>query len=106
MQNRRKRTHGDPKADLEAMTDLEMRAEDWPEKQILGEVSASEFDEWITTAVAKLEASLQPFALLMLQGVTQEEIAKSLECSRRTVSRKLELIKEFLRKYLEEEGRE
>lgn len=104
IKHRRKRTHGDPNADLKAMTDLEMRPEDWPQNEQLAEIAVGEFDESITAAIAKLDESLQPFDVLMLQELTQEEIAKQMNCSRRTVIRKIEIIKELLKKFLGEDN--
>lgn len=69
-------------------------------EDLLQEVPPEDFDLDVQEAVERLDASLQPIALLVMKGRSQADIAEWLGCSRRTVIRKFELIKALLRNSL------
>jgi DNA-directed RNA polymerase specialized sigma24 family protein len=69
--------------------------------ELLHDVPPGEFDLDVQEAVERLDASLQPIALLVMEGRSQADIGALLGCSRRTVIRKFELIKALLRTSLE-----
>jgi DNA-directed RNA polymerase specialized sigma24 family protein len=74
---------------------------DAPIDHLLREIPPAEFDLDVHDAIAQLDESLQPVALLVLEGRTQAEISDALGCSRRTVIRKFDLIKRLLASSLE-----
>ena len=53
-------------------------------------------NETYEEALEQLSPSLRKIALLTIEGQTQADIAARLNCSRRTIIRKLELIRETL----------
>jgi RNA polymerase sigma factor (sigma-70 family) len=65
-------------------------------EQRLAEIPVHELDVLVDDALQQLDAPLQRIALLTMEGRTQEEIATLLGCSRRTIIRKLELIRALL----------
>jgi DNA-directed RNA polymerase specialized sigma24 family protein len=70
-------------------------------EELLQEVPPGEFDLDVQEAVERLDAALQPIALLVMEGRSQSDISALLGCSRRTVIRKFELVKVLLRASLE-----
>lgn len=69
-------------------------------EELLEGVAPDDFDLDVQESVERLDASLQPIVLLMMQGQSQADIADRLGCSRRTVIRKFELIKALFRESL------
>ena len=63
-------------------------------------VTPGELDVAAELALETLESPLQEIALLAMEGRTQAEIAERLGCSRRTIVRKLELIRATLSRQL------
>lgn len=57
-------------------------------------LSADEFDKLLVEALEPLDLQLQKIALLAIEGYTQEEIAKHVGCSKRTIIRKMEIIRQ------------
>lgn len=97
---RQRQTRGLSGGRVHPLTDLAGEDGMLPLDALLQQVSADEFDLDIRDAIAQLDESLQPIALLVLEGRSQSEISDKLGCSRRTVIRKFELIKELLRSVL------
>ena len=69
--------------------------------RLLREVRSHEFDVIVHDAIESLDQSLQPVALMVMEGMTQNEISRALQCSRRTVVRKFDLVKRLLRAIFE-----
>jgi RNA polymerase sigma factor (sigma-70 family) len=63
-------------------------------------ITASELDEAAEHALEQLDPPLRKIALLTIEGRTQAEIAARLGCSRRTIIRKVELIRAMLTQQL------
>lgn len=68
---------------------------------MLGTVSAGDFDVACEEWLMKLEEDLRPIAVLRVLGHANEEMAKLLKCSERTVERKLQLIRDIWTQALE-----
>jgi RNA polymerase sigma factor (sigma-70 family) len=62
---------------------------------MLGSVSTGDFDVACEEWLMRLPDDLRPLAVLRVLGHTNEEIAKLLDCSARTVERKLQLIRDI-----------
>ena len=84
------------------MTDLgEGGIESW-DASLLASIAPDEFDRVAAEALEGLDPPLQKIALLMMEGRTQQQVAEQLGCARRTVNRKLEVIRETLGRQLQE----
>lgn len=71
-------------------------------EETLQELSPDDFDLIVHDAIQRLDASLQPIALMVMEGKTQQEISESLDVSRRTVVRKFDLVKRLLAAWLDD----
>lgn len=98
---RKRQTRGLSGGRVVAMTDLSDNDRSHPIDGIVQQLSTDEFDLIIKDAVESLDPSLQPIALMIMEGKSQEEISHVLTCSKRTVIRKLHLIKTLLKSVLE-----
>lgn len=83
------------------MSDLPGGEQSLEGNALLYNLSTDEFDLILQEAIERLDESLRPVALLVMEGMTQAEIANRLGCSRRTVIRKFDLVKRLLRSALE-----
>lgn len=63
-----------------------------PDPQFVGEM-IDQFEALLFRLDASGDSSLKPIALLKMEGDSAKEIAQKLNCARRTVERKLELIR-------------
>ncbi len=96
-QHRRKRTASP--AGSEAIPSLDQLADNEPDPQIAAQL-AEQF-HWLLDQLG--EADLQLIAVRKLEGHADEEVAQELVCSRRTVVRKLAVIRAVWRELLEAE---
>lgn len=78
------------------VTDLAAASGEDPLAALWQTVTPVEFDICLEEALEQLSPSLRKIALLTIEGQTQADIAARLNCSRRTIIRKLELIRETL----------
>ena len=63
-------------------------------RQALDALSPQEFDLHSEELLLLLEQNLRPFAILKLMGYSNAETATTMECTERTVERKLRLIRQ------------
>lgn len=98
---RKRQTRGLSGGVVIAMTDLTDNEDSHPIDGIIQQLSSDEFDLIIKDAVESLDQSLQPIALMVMEGKSQEEISQTLNCSKRTVIRKFHLVKTLLKSVLE-----
>lgn len=86
---------------LPAATRMTLTEPNWGEaalEQVVGQEPTPEFAAQVAEQYQRLlellgEPSLQKVAVWKMEGLTNDEIATRLECSRRTVARKLETIR-------------
>lgn len=91
-----RQTRGLPGGRLHMTTDIEPSDGKHLLSTRLASVAPAEFDVCVSEALESLDSTLRQIALLTLEGYTQDEIAKQLGCSRRTIIRKLELIRRII----------
>ena len=96
-----RQTRGPRGGRVRPLTDLEPASGELPLSDRLGSVSPQEFDVCLEEALERLDPTLRQIALLTMEGWTQAEIAERLDCSRRTVIRKLELVRGSLAELVE-----
>ncbi len=75
-------------------TDFADADEQTPFHRLPDSLSADEFDKLLVETLEHLDPQLQKIALLAVEGYTQVEIAKHLGCSKRTIIRKMEIIRQ------------
>lgn len=88
---RRHQARGRPGARVNPMTDLDSTADDIA--LLLADVRTDEFDVTLADSLESMDPVLAQIALLLIDGYTHEEIAQRIGCARRTVLRKIELLK-------------
>ena len=66
-------------------------------ERAMSQLPVAEFDLILTEMIEQLDEEQRPYVLLKLMGYTQMEIAGILECSERTVERKLQIVRELWR---------
>lgn len=91
-----RQTRGLPGGRLRPFIDCVGTSTSAPFDRLLPAVSPAEFDVHLADALERLDPTLSRVVLLTLEGSTREEIAEILGCSKRTVIRKLELIRRTL----------
>ncbi|QDV19767.1 RNA polymerase sigma factor SigM [Gimesia panareensis] len=102
-QRMRSRTKGLPGGQERPMIDYESPEQAVKIEAALQHVSTNEFDLIVHDALDQLDEPLQRIAMLMMEGYTQTEMATRLGCSRRTIIRKMNLLKQLLAVLLEED---
>lgn len=68
-----------------------------------GELSPAEFDLFSEELLLHLDEGLRPFALLRLMGHSNAESSQIMECTERTVERKIRLIRKMWESLVEDE---
>ncbi len=92
----RSQTKGLPDGQVRPMTDFTGPEQSVPFEDSLQHVSTDEFDLIVHDALDQLDDSLQRVCFLLIEGYTHAEMAHCLGCSRRTIVRKIHLIKQLL----------
>jgi DNA-directed RNA polymerase specialized sigma24 family protein len=90
----RRRGHqarGLPGIRVNPMTDFDSPGNDIP--SLLADIRTDEFDVMLSDSLEALDPTLAQVALLLIEGRTHEEIAGRIGCARRTVLRKIDLLK-------------
>lgn len=91
---------GKPGARLNPFSDLSAAdSVDGPERSLIDE-STDEFDAMLAETLEELDDSLRPVALLMLENWSNQEMAEKLDCSVRTVNRKISLVRQSFETHL------
>lgn len=98
----RRRTHGQPGGGERPFADLDLGHAGEPAWAGLEDLPPAEVDLLFADVLAVLDDGLRPVALLLVQGYEQAEIAARLQCSVRTVQRKIALIRRILEAELAE----
>ena len=96
----RSQTKGLPGGQVRPVTDFTDPEQSVPFEDSLQHVSTDEFDLIVHDALDQLDDSLKRVSLLLIEGYTHAEMADRLGCSRRTIVRKIQLIKQLLPKLL------
>jgi len=91
-----RQTRGLARGRLRPMTDVVNEEADSKVQELMAGISPEEFDVLVTESLEGLAERLRPVALLMIEGYSVVEAAQRLNCSTRTISRKLQLIREEL----------
>ncbi|MCA9013780.1 MAG: HTH domain-containing protein [Planctomycetaceae bacterium] len=89
-------TRGLPGGQVRPMTDFENPDHDFQLEAALQQVSTDEFELIVHDAIDQLDEPLKRIAIMIMEGCTQAEMAVRLGCSRRTIIRKIELLKSEL----------
>ncbi|MCA9005232.1 MAG: HTH domain-containing protein [Planctomycetaceae bacterium] len=98
----RSQTRGLPGGQVRPMTDFTSPDQSFQLESALQQISTSEFDLIIHDALEQLDEPLKKIAIMIMEGCTQAEMATRLGCSRRTIIRKIELLKSLLASILED----
>lgn len=77
-------------------------AADSPLSRLSDDFSADEFDRLLVETLEALDPALQRIAVLAIEGFTQEEISQRIGCSKRTIIRKMEIIRQSVLQSLQE----
>lgn len=88
-----RQTRGLPGGKVRPETDFAEDEAASPLMRLPDDLSADEFDRQLVEIIEPLELPLQQIALLAVEGHTHAEIAQRLGCSKRTIIRKLEIIR-------------
>lgn len=94
-------TKGFPGGQVRPMADFVNADQAFELEAALQQVSTDEFDLIIHNALDQLDEPLKRIALMIMEGCTQQEMATRLGCSRRTIIRKVDLLKRLLASFLE-----
>jgi RNA polymerase sigma factor (sigma-70 family) len=89
-----KRGGGKTRAESELALPAETDNANFTLDQVIGEVAPPEFDLSCEEMLLLLDEAHRAVAVLRLQGYTSDEIASRLECSPRSVQRRLEEVRE------------
>ena len=91
-----RQARGKPGARLNPFSDF--GAGEGPEfLEQIGEESTAEVDAIVSEVLESLDSTLQAVALLMLENWDNEEMATKLNCSIRTINRKVDLVRQVFK---------
>ncbi len=97
-----RQTRGLPNGQVRPISDFGDDAAQSPLARLPEDLSADEFDRLLAETLETLELPLQRIALLAIEGYTQAEIAKHIGCSKRTIIRKMEIVRQCVMQSLQE----
>jgi DNA-directed RNA polymerase specialized sigma24 family protein len=100
---RQRQTRGLRDGRLLSMTDASAGNSEFRLEDYLEELTGDDIDLVVRDAIEHLDESLQPIALMVMHGQSQQEISEILGVSRRTVVRKFDLVKRLLSTLLDGE---